>query len=53
MHKNMKTKKFFGNFLGVIGILIVLWFILSYFNAIFMRPNIANWNFFKILLEVA
>lgn len=52
MRKYMKTKKFFGNFLGGIGVLIVLWFIFSYFNVIFTRPNIANWNFFKIFMGV-
>lgn len=48
MRKYMKTKKFFGNFFGVIGILVILWLIFSYFNVIFARPFLANWNIFKI-----
>ena len=48
MRKSMKTKKFFGNFFGVIGILVILWLIFSYFNVIFARPFLANWNIFKI-----
>lgn len=52
MQKKMETKKFLGNFLSVIGILVILWFIFSYFNVIFARPDFANWNIFKILLEV-
>ena len=49
MQKQMETKKFFGNFLGVIGILVILWLIFSYFNVIFARPFLANWNIFKNL----
>lgn len=48
MHKTMKTKKFLGNFFGAIGILVILWLIFSYFNVIFARPYLANWNIFKI-----
>lgn len=48
MRKSMKTKKFFGNFFGVIGILVIIWLIFSYFNVIFARPSLANWNIFKI-----
>ena len=52
-----KTKKFSLNFWSCIAFLLILWFIISFFDVILHNnaenPIYLNWNLFKIVTALA
>lgn len=40
-----------ANTLAILGVFLMVWFVISWANVIFCRPNVADWNMFKILVS--